>query len=211
MSCAEFESELARLLAGTTPDDGLLSDVERERMLDRLRGHARRCEACAAAMDLIDLAALPAAERDWVEDPGRAYWKEFHPRVARQIAATPAAAPGWRRWAAVAAVFALVAVLFVVATTRRKPTSATGPRSGEVTTELAEPLPVSLDRMLEEAPDVELLEELDFLAGLDDASVATDGEGGWLFPDTRDLDPEMRDDLLLWLQEQNADTRGVSS
>jgi hypothetical protein len=204
MNCASFERDLARLLAGE------LVEPERERTLELLRGHAERCDGCGAAADLLRLAALPAAERDWVEEPGSDYWADFYERVERRAAETPAVAGAtWRRWGLVAALLAIAAVLWLVVPPRRDPAGGS-PGAAET---ISAPLPESLDRMLETAPEGALLDELDFLAGLD--GLTGEGEadrgGGWLYPDTEDLDVEMRDELLLWLQEQTVEDRGVTS
>jgi hypothetical protein len=204
MNCASFERDLARLLAGE------LAEPERGRTLELLRGHAEGCDDCGAAADLLRLAALPAAERDWAEEPEPAYWAGFNEQVERRASETPAAAgAAWQRWALVAAVLAIAAVLWLVIPPRREPPA---PSPGDAETRSA-PLPESLDRMLEAAPDGALLDELDFLAGLDGLAAGDDPEPGvgWLYPDTEDLDIELRDELLLWLQEQTVEDRGVTS
>jgi hypothetical protein len=98
MTCADFQRELTGLLAGE-PGGG---------RVDELRAHARDCETCGEAGDLLDWAALPTAERDPIDEPDAAYWDAFDERVHRRIAVERTRSPRSLRIWATAASLALV-------------------------------------------------------------------------------------------------------
>jgi len=102
MNCASFENRLTEMLDGQTDDAAL----------DELRRHVEECPACNGAATLVELAALPARERDPLDAPPQGYWDGFNASVAQRLdqgLADRRPAANWRRYAAAAA---LVVVLF---------------------------------------------------------------------------------------------------
>jgi hypothetical protein len=186
--------------------------------LEELARHARACPACAGYRDLLALLSLPGAARDVVEPPPASYWAGFDARLERRLAEgpAPAAVPARPRWlAAAAAIAALTAALAWLGR----------PGAGIPEPPLrAEAGPAALgDLLARSSPDVALA-ELERVAGLEGPwageAAFDDGEAegaGWededleLFPETEDLAPRARGELLRWMLEQAAPNRGVPS
>ena len=100
MDCSAFENRLTKLLAGE------FESASARETIGELERHARTCADCADAKPWIELATLPARERDPMPDPGDDYWADFNPAVATRIgaASVPARGPSpWRRLAVAAA------------------------------------------------------------------------------------------------------------
>ena len=208
MSCAEFENRLTALMAGELPE------AERAGAQDALRRHAARCEACAGFDDLLDVLGRPAGQRDVVEDPGQAYWDGFDERLKRRLVEQPARPrPTRRYWVAAAAalLLALSGIWFRQLIRTDAGSVATVPPGSSA--ELAR----ALDDVLARVPAEVAIEELEALAGSEDAWVGALGNapydpaweepgdlGGWLFPDATNLDDAARKELLVWLEEQGA-------
>jgi hypothetical protein len=151
---------------------------------------------------------------DVVEDPGDVYWEGFNDRVRRRIANQPTGVAsqgtGWKRWAGAAVAVVLVSAFVWIAFGPTDDAPATRTANGKPASELPQTtleLPDSLVEMIERDPAA--LREVGFG---EDAGWpgAHDGEG-WVFPDTEDLDPAARDELLEWLRERTPDGAGVRS
>jgi len=208
MDCASYESVLERVISGE------IDDNERDGALSDLLQHANACPACEGSRDLLEWLALPEVERDIADDPGEAYWGSFNDRLRGRIASEPparvVARSNWPRWAgAVAVVVAAMLALWVaLAPVDEGPPSRqadAGPDDHTVETALE--FPSSLVEIIENDP-----------AALGDYGFGGDGEWSgsyddenWVFPETEDLDPAARAELLEWLRERMAEGAGVRS
>lgn len=207
MDCASFENVVQRVISGE------IDGPAREEALADLARHAKDCPTCEGVTDLVEWLALPGSEMDIVEDPGEAYWAGFNDRLRQRIAHQPPAATArrarWRRWVGAAAVLAMTALVLWL---------AFGPDDGPAMRRASGESPRELPRTTLELPEslVEIIENepaalREFGFGADgEWPSAYDGEG-WVFPDTEDLDPAARDELLEWLRERTPDGAGVRS
>lgn len=204
MTCAEFESALAELLSSPGAGDSDLRWTE-------LRAHAVSCRECAGSIDLLALAAVPAAERDPIQDPGPGYWRSFDAALARRIDGERRSRLLLRIVAAAAAVVGVV--LIGRALFRHEPPApvasgagaARPPIPAPVTPRLSpsrsETAPAlgSLDEPLD--PDDDALGTLGGAGALD--AFTTDAPGG-ILPDVDALSPDQTRRLLDWLREEEA-------
>lgn len=195
MNCADFEKRLTRLVE--CPDDAGL--------LDELRRHAAVCGACRGSRDLVELLALPPAERDIAAPPPAGYWEDFNRRVESRRKETHRPGLARRQGLVVAAAVLVVAVVGG----RALGPSLTGKEfPGEAREEPAASTrtaddPPSADEAAPEyvaGPPGSLTEGPPLSSGTADGAAA----GGWLFPGTDELDDETVLELLDWLHEQNA-------
>lgn len=225
MSCADFESRLAEILAGES------AEATRHETLLALRAHAEDCPECAGCLDLIDLAQLPAGDRDLVDVAAPAeYWSTFNQRVRRRIAGS-SHRPGHRAvWGAAAAILIVTAAglgLYSWApwSAERRSPGVQGPivAQGDRPAPPDAELPGPLDDLLSRVPPEQALAELELIGGIDeswtddwDAGATTDegttpAAAAWPFPDTDSLDDDARKRLLEWLLEQNDTEKRVRS
>lgn len=178
-----FEERLARLLAGETPPQ------EREAEIAALRERAAELDE-PALQDLLEL----AARDDLAPEPPDGYWDDFQSRLEARLPAR--SRRGWvRPWAAAAAVVLAATATWTLV---RERGGVEAPLIAEAAPEPspAEPLPL---------PVVEEIEGFG-LPALDAEPV----EGRGIFPEVEDLDARQREELLRWLQEQNASLRGTT-
>jgi hypothetical protein len=208
MDCANFIDDLERVMSGALDERG------RQRALDDLTRHAASCHDCAGAGELLAWLALPVAERDIAEDPGRAYWDGFNDRLRRRIvAAGPVAERGrgrWGRWIGAAAAILAVSLLAWIALRPGDDAGATRASANETGNERPEPslvLPTSLVEMIADDPTA----WRDYGLGAEGSWAGSGDDAGWVFPDVEDLDPEARDELLEWLRERTPEEAGVRS
>ena len=193
MDCSEFERVFVRVMTDE------VSSSERSGCVEQLKKHTASCNVCSGSRDLVEWLALPAGEREIAEDPGEAYWRGLGQRVGERIEGRPPRVTrrrdGRYRWAGVAAVLFAVGlgawVLWAPA--------------DRVTT-VVEIDPVDTTGRIPQAL-VELIERE--TAAPDDAlPMGAEGWGnsfedeGWIFPDTQELGPDTRQELLEWLREQ---------
>ena len=110
MDCATFENRLTRLLAGE------LEPGAARAALAELEEHVRACPDCESAAGLVELAALPPAERDPVEEPPEGYWDGFDASVANRLQRSRSGRPGtwWRPLAAAAAIVLALAAGWIL-------------------------------------------------------------------------------------------------
>jgi hypothetical protein len=193
MDCVEFERVFVRVMTDE------VSSSERSRCVEQLKKHAASCNVCSGSRDLVEWLAWPTGEREIAEDPGEAYWRGLGQRVGDRIERRPPTATGRRggryRWAGVAAVLLAVGlgawVLWAPA--------------GRVAT-VVEIDPVDTT---EEIPRA-LVELIERETASPDGVLPMGAEGwgssledeGWIFPDTQELGPDGRRELLEWLREQ---------
>lgn len=216
MNCADFENALTRVLG----DD--IAAEEREARVAELRAHAEACPDCAGAMDLLELLALPPAERDVVPAPLDSYWERFEAGLRDRLAGEPPARRGWTAWGGAAAALLLAAAaLWLVFPFGDPAIPGTGVAGlGPGTDEIPEPLGM----LLRAAEQDEALAGLDFLGGLggvpeavlDTAESGGGGGGaagldGRLYPDPAAMDAEDRRALLDWLRAAEQRGRGAES
>ncbi|HZN54200.1 MAG TPA: hypothetical protein VFB67_02665 [Candidatus Polarisedimenticolaceae bacterium] len=192
MSCAAFESGLADALASSDGGD--------PRVVAALRDHAAGCPRCAPSAELIDLAALPAEERDPVDDPPPRYWSGFEARLAVRLAAPER---GTRRAARFGVAVAAAIVLVVVLILARRPAPPPPVVSKEDVPAATAPAPDPA------AEDVDTTDDWDdpFAAlGPIDAFTVDDATG--IFPSVDDLSPADEERFLDWLSEEEARVGG---
>lgn len=199
--CARFERELVRLLGQEMVGE------EREACLARAQSHARNCAECRGAIDLIELAELPASERKAGDDPGEAYWREFNGRVARRIRdedSAGASAGSRRSWPRRQAVAALVVLALAGLAWLLWPGETVDPGT-EATASSVEPLPEALAAYVAESPD-EVLRQVELFPGAGESWDPDwqDPSAGLDFPQVEDLSPEARRELLEWLRSESA-------
>lgn len=208
MDCAAFVNQLERVMSGA------LDERARQRVLPELTRHAERCHDCGGVDELLAWLALPQAERDIVEEPGKAYWDGFNDRLSRRIAEAevgPDPTGGrWGRWVGFAAAALIVALGVWIALRPDVDPGATRAAAGETGNELEEPsliLPTSLVEMIQNDPSA--LRDYGF--GAEGGWGGSGDDAGWVFPDVEDLDPEARQELLEWLRERTPERAGVRS
>jgi hypothetical protein len=208
MDCASFEILLQQVISGE------IEARERGKVLSDLERHAEACPDCEGVGDLLEWLALPGGEVDIVDGPGEAYWAGFNDRLRERIAsdAPPVASKrtGWRRWAGAAAVLATAALALWIAFGPIDDGSATQRAGAESSSKLprtTRELPASLVEIIENDPAA--LQDVGFGAGGGWPGAYDDG--GWVFPDTEDLDPAAREELLEWLRERTPERAGVRS
>ena len=212
MNCAGYEQGLARLMGDEA------TGADRPRLLAQLRQHAAVCDSCRGSADLVDLLALPAGERDIVDDPGDEYWSSFEARLRPRLEAAPERSGG--RWWAVAAAVLLLGLL--AGWMLRGPGETEMPAvvadagTGRTSVEVAPPefppsLLQSLDRASAEEVESQLAAFEEFGRGWGEGwSEAGEGEwGGVLYPEVERLDVETRERLLEWLRDQNRSLEGA--
>lgn len=201
MDCPGFESVLGRALLGELPE------AERRAALDELLRHAHGCPSCDGTTELLDWLALPDDDRDIVSAPGPGYWDEFNRRVRERLD-EPATAARRRAWLP-ATVAAGLVVAVAGAWLALAPVRAPGSRPEPLGSELPSPSDPreTLARRIAEDPGA--LSSLG-LAG-DDGWAGSPEHGGWMYPDTTDLDPTARRELLEWLRQDAAGTPELES
>jgi len=212
MNCAGYEQGLARLMGDEA------TGADRPRLLEQLRRHAAICDSCRGSADLVDLLALPAGERDIVDDPGDEYWSSFEARLRPRLEAVPERSHG--RWWAVAAAVLLLGLL--AGWMLRGPGETEMPAvmadagTGRTSEEVAHPefppsLVQSLDRASAEEVESQLaaFEELGPGWGADWPGAGEADWGGVLYPEVERLDVETREKLLEWLRDQNRGLEGA--
>lgn len=198
IDCTRFEHELATLAAGD------VAPAERDATLARLEAHAAGCAACAGTADLLRVLAEPAGRRDVADEPGAEYWADFDRRLGERLRreqAPPGRGRGGLAWAAAAAVLLVALAAGRIVLRERAPAGAGGEvaQAGQDTAPPppGEEFPAELAAVVPAADDVDLLLQVDDLAGWGT---------GWgeedLFPDVGALDDEQRRALLHWLEEQ---------
>jgi hypothetical protein len=193
LDCAAFESALAEALAesaGAAPA-----------VVAALRAHAEGCPACRHSLPLVALAATPAAERDPLPEPTDLDWARFDRRLKARLDAESSLGWSW----GFAAVAATVAGALLGAWLLREPEGALiaeGPKPTPPPAKVEAPKPAPAPPATEE-PEIEPLRPDPWAArGLpeNDADAPLDGP----FPDLDRLDPEARERLLRWLDEEEA-------
>jgi hypothetical protein len=191
MTCAEFETALAELLASPSHPG--------EPAVSRLRAHASSCHACAGAGELVTLAATPAGHRDPIADPGPAYWKDFETRLAEKIARERRSS---RRRFGVGAAAVIAAGLVSVVLLRRDPPVHTP----EV------PFPQETPAVADAGTGTMVLDEdpsLDF-AGAEPIDTFDDDDSQ-LFPAAEALSADDAKRLLDWLAQEETKTKRGSA
>jgi len=161
---------------------GEIDARERDGALADLREHVIGCQACRGVGELTKWMALSDAVR------GR----------------------GWQRWVGAAAVViaALLALWLVFAPVDDgRPSRQADAGSAGDTAETALELPSSLVEIIENDPTG--LRDYGF--GGDNGWSGPYDDQGWVFPDTEDLNPAARDELLQWLRERTIEGAGVRS
>ncbi len=174
MNCSGFEQGLARLLL---EDDAV---GVRAALIEELRRHGAGCPACRDSIPLIEVGALPPAQRDPFDEPTAEYWAGFDEDLRTRISAASSASAGstdipaarqsgGRRWVVAAALLAGALGIWVIARdVAGPPAAADVPIPFLVAT--ADPLadeplelPEALEQLLAEAdpswadPDAELV------------------------------------------------------
>jgi hypothetical protein len=211
MDCAGFERVLEQVISGELPPGA------RDDRLRELREHAHDCAGCAGTRDLLEWLEMPEAERDAARDPGEAYWSSFNERVRRRVEVEPVHASPvarvWVRWAGVTAALLLAAVaLWLVLPLPSTPPVETvegAPGGADDPTAVALELPEPLVELIEKDPT--LLGEFGPGAVGDEGWAGAVDESGWIYPDTEDLDPAARRELLEWLRDRTPESAGVRS
>lgn len=194
MDCKEFEAQLAELLQL----DGSGEEPQRRPRVDRLRQHAVSCADCAGTRELLDLLALPAAERDLAPDPEESYWATFNDRLWQRIQRSASVKRVWPRWVAGSAASLLLALAGAwVGRDYVQPRPASNALA---------PATVLLEQRLSHAAPAEALAALEPLAGSPPwaGEQLEDGEDAALYPDVEQLDAEAQVELLQWLREQSS-------
>jgi hypothetical protein len=156
-----------------------------------LRAHAAACPSCRQSADLIELASSSVHERDPIDDPGPAYWREFDRRLQRRldVRRSPVRFAGL----AAAAVLAVAALLFglrlrTTSVPREQPFPAATPNAAVV-----------LDDTAENDDDVD--GGFGTVEPIDDFS---DDDRTGLFPTLDRLSPDDAEQLLEWLRSEEA-------
>jgi len=193
MDCAAFENRLTEVLAGE------LDPATSRGVLTELEDHAANCAECGAATEWVELAALPAAERDPVEPPSAAYWDGFNASVARRVESRAERAPatGWRPLAAAAAItLALAAGWYLRGRVAPEGAdiaelAAQDDRSGDWSL---------LEELILEATPEELASALSLLPGNGWDGYEAGIRGEWL-PDADELDESDQEQLMEWLDQ----------
>ena len=192
MTCSEFETALAGLLASPDVSGGAA-------VLDALRAHAATCAGCSGSAALLDMAVRPAGERDPIDDPGELYWESFDARLAARLRQERSRKRRKIVMAAVAAAAAVTAVTVVVL-------HGTAPGPVPVATPVRDPYVqetplASADDSA--AADVEDDGDLGFI-GAGPLDAYAEDDAGALFPDVEGLAPADEKRLLEWLSEEES-------
>ena len=191
MTCSEFETALAGLLAA--PGAGGAA------VMDALRAHIATCTACSGSNALLDLAVRPVGERDPIDDPGALYWESFGIRLAARLRQERSRK---RRRIAVAAAVAAAAVTAVCVVVLRD--TAPGPAAGVSTN----PAPYVQETPIASADDpgtsdLEDDGDLEFI-GSGPLDAYAEDDAGALFPNVEGLAPADEKRLLEWLSEEES-------
>jgi hypothetical protein len=218
MRCDEFERTLRELFA----DDP--SPARRDEFSRALLEHARCCEACRDAADLVELLVEAPGGRDEAAGPPPGYAEELLANVRRRTRGLAAGRRvAWRALAAAAVVVAAVGAWVALRSSPGAVPSDPGPHAGELAPG-GDAVPDQLDTLLRDAAMGEAADGLDFLAGLDgldEPALDTAGPVGGdvepaigpgdVFPDVDRMDEQSREALLRWLRQSASGGRGVES
>jgi hypothetical protein len=191
MTCSEFETVLAGLLAAPGGGGAAVTDA--------LRAHIATCASCSGSNALLDMAVRPAGERDPIDDPGALYWESFGVRLAARLRQESARK---RRRIALAAAVAAAAITAVTVVVLQG--TAPGPAPGVSPT---------ADPYVQETPvapaddpvasDLDDDGDLEFI-GAGPLDAYAEDDAGALFPNVEGLAPADEKRLLEWLSEEES-------
>ena len=191
MNCAEFQNGLTELLAGELAAD------QRRTLAARLREHADGCPECGPADDLLEWSSLEPKNRFDDQDPGPEYWADFERRLASRIRDERPARSRTIWLAAAAAVLVVISVVWILVPDGPEPSAVAVADKTPDPQEFRLPEPLE-DRLRERAVETPVpLEGLAAPAGYEA-----------VVEDALRLDGREREELLKWLRDQSADSKG---